>query len=277
MKGSGPMTELARPTTGYVHLPYTTDAGIGSKAHIGMVITSNDQTLPYEARNLLNIPGVALYESKVLSTRQRDAEISIEALGRLAEPIVAAVRQINTMHAPDVVAVGCTSGAMAIGPAVLRDKIKTVYPNAQATDPLTGLIQALRTLRARNICFISPYPPAVSEPMIAALRTAGFQVPLVGAFHRDGSNIGADAPFIDPTSIVEAAVQMGHAETVDVVLLACTQLRVAERIEDIEAAIGKPVITSNQAMCWHALRLTGYAQPVEGAGRLFRLDCVRQD
>jgi len=266
------MNELTVPSTGCVRLPYNTDAGIGFTAHIGMVITSNDQTLPYEARNLLNIPGVALYESKLLSTRPRDGELNFEALSRLAEPIVAAVRQINTMRAPDVVAVGCTSGAMAIGPAVLRDKIRTVYPEAKTTDPFTGLIQSLRTLGAKRICFISPYPPAVSDRMTEALRTEGYEIPLVGAFHKEGENIGADAPFIRPESIIKAAVQMGRAANVDVVLLACTQLRVAEYIEEIETLIGKPVITSNQAMCWHALRLIGYDRPIAAAGRLFRLD-----
>ena len=52
--------------------------------------------------------------------------------------------------------------------------------------------------------------------------------------------------------------------------MACTQMRPAHLIEELEGSIGKPVITSNQALCWHALRLAGYREPVEGWGQLFR-------
>jgi maleate isomerase len=31
------------------------------------------------------------------------------------------------------------------------------------------------------------------------------------------------------------------------------------------------VVTSNQAMAWHALRLAGHVEPVAGFGRLLRL------
>ena len=41
-------------------------------------------------------------------------------------------------------------------------------------------------------------------------------------------------------------------------------------IEDIEAAIGKPVVFSNQANFWHCLRLAGIEDRIEGFGRLLR-------
>jgi maleate cis-trans isomerase len=39
-------------------------------------------------------------------------------------------------------------------------------------------------------------------------------------------------------------------------------------IETLEADLGKPVITSNQAVLWRALRLTGVRQRIPGFGRL---------
>ena len=41
-------------------------------------------------------------------------------------------------------------------------------------------------------------------------------------------------------------------------------------IETIEQAIGKPVVTSNQALVWHSLKLVGYAQGIAGYGCLFQ-------
>jgi maleate isomerase len=37
-----------------------------------------------------------------------------------------------------------------------------------------------------------------------------------------------------------------------------------------EAAIGKPVIASNQALAWHMMRLAGLKDAPENCGRLFQ-------
>jgi maleate cis-trans isomerase len=41
-------------------------------------------------------------------------------------------------------------------------------------------------------------------------------------------------------------------------------------IERLERDLGKPVVTSQQAALWRALRLSGLADPVPGFGRLLR-------
>jgi maleate cis-trans isomerase len=41
-------------------------------------------------------------------------------------------------------------------------------------------------------------------------------------------------------------------------------------IERLERDLGKPVVTSQQAALWRALRLAGLADPVPGFGRLLR-------
>jgi maleate isomerase len=48
-------------------------------------------------------------------------------------------------------------------------------------------------------------------------------------------------------------------------------LRIAELIPELEARIGKPVISSNFAMAWHALRLAGVEDREPHLGRLFAL------
>ncbi|WP_411431441.1 hypothetical protein [Sinorhizobium meliloti] len=46
-------------------------------------------------------------------------------------------------------------------------------------------------------------------------------------------------------------------------------MRAAGVIAELEKEIGKTIITSNQALCWHALRLSGCQHIVPGRGRLF--------
>ena len=53
--------------------------------------------------------------------------------------------------------------------------------------------------------------------------------------------------------------------------ISCTALRAAGIIPELERELGKPVAASNYAMAWHALRLAGYGDAVQGVGRLFTL------
>ncbi|MDX6330283.1 MAG: maleate isomerase, partial [Streptomycetaceae bacterium] len=70
-----------------------------------------------------------------------------------------------------------------------------------------------------------------------------------------------------PGRLYEFAVRNRSTEA-EGYFLSCTALRSAEIIEELEAELGKPVVTSNQAMVWHALRTGGVADPVPGYGRL---------
>ena len=67
---------------------------------------------------------------------------------------------------------------------------------------------------------------------------------------------------------MERATALGSEEDVDAVVLSCCDMPTIDAIPRIEAAIGKPVTSSNQALFWRALRSHGIAEPVEGFGRL---------
>jgi maleate isomerase len=73
---------------------------------------------------------------------------------------------------------------------------------------------------------------------------------------------------VAPQSIFEAAVAAGRGP-VDGVFLSCTGLRTAGVIARAEAAIGKAVVSSNQALAWHMLRLAGSRRTAPDRGMLF--------
>ena len=54
----------------------------------------------------------------------------------------------------------------------------------------------------------------------------------------------------------------------DAVLLSGTGLPTVGVLEMLERDLGKPVISSNQASLWRALRMAGVREPVAGFGRL---------
>ncbi len=69
-----------------------------------------------------------------------------------------------------------------------------------------------------------------------------------------------------------AVLELGAHDSVDAVFVACTNVRLADQVEALEAELGKPVTSSNHAIAWHCLRLAGVGDPVPGFGRLFRTE-----
>jgi hypothetical protein len=60
------------------------------------------------------------------------------------------------------------------------------------------------------------------------------------------------------------------ASGADAVLLSGTGLPTVAVLEMLERDLGKPVISSNQACLWQALRLAGVREAIPGFGRLLR-------
>ncbi|SVA70612.1 uncharacterized protein METZ01_LOCUS123466, partial [marine metagenome] len=60
-------------------LQFKTDSGMGSRANIGMIVLSSDQTLELEFRTLLDFEGVALYHARI----PNEMEITEETLAKM--------------------------------------------------------------------------------------------------------------------------------------------------------------------------------------------------
>ena len=58
------------------------------------------------------------------------------------------------------------------------------------------------------------------------------------------------------------------APAADAVLLSGTGLPTVGVLELLERDLGKPVLSSNQASLWRALRMAGVREPITGFGRL---------
>ncbi|MEM5300187.1 Asp/Glu/hydantoin racemase [Burkholderia sp. JPY481] len=263
------------PSDSWFAVPYEVDAGIGNRAHIGMVVISNDQTLSHEAHAMLKIPGVALYESRILTSRQRNQAVSAEVLKSQMEKIDAAVRQINSIRPSDVVALGCTYAAMVIGLRELERRVREVHPDSLVTEPFTGIKTALRSLGSNSVGLVSPYPRKVASQMAECIEAEGIKVKSICTFHNDSGFVSDEAAFISPASIANAVRATARSAEVDTVIVACTQMRAAAIIGSLERETGKKVISSNQALCWHALRLTGCEDIQSEWGQLFQASLPR--
>jgi maleate isomerase len=69
--------------------------------------------------------------------------------------------------------------------------------------------------------------------------------------------------------VMELAKRADRPEA-EALFLSCTNLRTFDALEPLEQELGKPVISSNLATMWHAIRLAGLAPRLAGLGSLYR-------
>ena len=238
------------------YMPFELDPSIGHRAAIGLIVLATDQTVEHEFRKILDIEGVAFYESRILN----DSTITPETLAAMAQRMSEAASVVLPGLPLDVVAYGCTSGAMIIGEENVFARIRESRPGVPCTTPITGAMAAFEALGAKRIALLTPYIDEINQTMRDFIQARGVEVPVMGSFNNENDN---EVGRISLASLRATALE----PSVDAVFVSCTNLRLIEYVEDLEAELGKPVTSSNHAMAWHALRLAGYASrcPVSAA------------
>jgi maleate isomerase len=250
-----------------VRLPFETDSEAEFRAaatRLGLIVLQSDEVIETEFRRLLDLEGVSILHSRVPSGR----EVTPETLTLMEAELPAAVRLLPPGLPFDVVAYACTSGSTVIGEARVAAAIHQVIPGVAVSNPLSGAKAALKALGLRRIGFVTPYVAAVSGAMRDNLVEAGFEIGAFGSFEVAEDGIVAR---MTPACILAAILRVGAASDCEGVFVSCTNLRTAGILEEAEARLGKPVVTSNQALAWHMLRLAGRPEPLAGRGRLFTL------
>ena len=137
-------------------------------------------------------------------------------------------------------------------------------PGVPSTTPVTAAIDGCKHLGLSKIALLTPYTDEVNQPILSFIQESGIEVLSMSTFNMDSD---IDVALIPTEIIVQAAVKADHDEA-EAIFLSCTALRSAECIAELEERLGKPVLTSNQAMLWRALRLAGYQGKIEGYGKL---------
>jgi maleate isomerase len=247
------------------HLPFDVDQGIAARAAIGLIVLATDQTVEHEFRNLLDLPGVAVYESRILN----DASITQETLRAMEARLANAAGLILPGLPLDVIAYGCTSASMVIGEQRVFEKIREARGEVACTTPITAALAGLDKLEARRIALLTPYRADINRFMQGYIEARGIEVPVMGSFNEEDDRRAAR---IDVPSIHRAALELGQRPEVDALFVSCTSLRFAGLVPELEDELGKPVTSSNHAMAWHCLRLAGIDDPLPARGRLFAQD-----
>lgn len=206
--------------------------------------------------------GVALYVSRI----PMSPDVNAATLATMEANLPRSAALFPPGATLDVIGFGCTSAATVIGPDRVANAVATARPECGVTEPLSALIAAGRAISASRLGFVTPYAPEVSALMRERLVDAGFEIVSFGSFEESDDRVVAR---IAPSSILEAIERVAAEGDCDAVVVSCTNLRCLDILAVAEARIGRPVLTSNQAMAWHMLRLAGVPDGCPQAGRLF--------
>lgn len=235
---------------------------IGSKATLGLVVLQADETIEQDFRRLFPDLGIAIYISRIPSGEA----LSTDTIAAMKENLPHSARLFPRAARFDAVGYACTSGTTLIGADAVAAMIRQGVKTPTVTDPLTAALAALRALNVTNLGLVTPYVKSIAAPVRDAFITAGMTVGETLTF---GEEVEARVARIAPESIKAAARQA--AQGAQAVFLSCTNLRTLDIINDLEAELGLPVLSSNQVLAWHMGQLTGAPLEPDLAGRVSKI------
>ena len=99
---------------------------------------------------------------------------------------------------------------------------------------------------------VTPYPEALTAPIRAGLEADGLTVPVASGL---GLTDSLEIAAVPPEAIARFAVETFRRGPADAVFVACCTFRAFDARDAIAAALGVPVVTSNQAALGAALRV----------------------
>lgn len=217
------------------------------------------ETFPYEFYRMAP-PGVTLCLTTLtfLNGTREEYQTSFDASLGAAEAMARA--------GVDLVVLG---GASPMESVLELDQVEKLIADTRArcgvpiTTAITAQVDALRALGAKKIATVLPGKANRSE----RLEFYGFEsvgVALAGHVYHEFGGVAVDEP-----AKLGRAVIREHPEA-DTLFFPAAHWPAAGAVETLERELGINVVSSAQAIVWHALRMAGIEDRVEGYGRLLK-------
>jgi maleate cis-trans isomerase len=240
---------------------------IGYRARLGFLLPPGNPTI--EPELMAMVPqGVSLHFHRMTARGTPGAldgqsERNREMLASLDEciAILASVK-------PDIITIAHTATSYDLGQAeeaALLSRLAKASGTKVAT-AFASVAAALERLGVKRVALGAPYSMETTEKGKAHLEAHGFEVV-------NHDSLKGVTNIYDETA--ERAYRLARAvdrPEAQAVFLSGTGMPTIPVLEMLETDLQKPVISSNAAMLWLALRACGVNQPIAGYGRLLTLD-----
>lgn len=230
---------------------------------LGFLLPSVNAVLePDVARLLAGDDELSGHFQRVLLPRNTEAEIAA-MIDRVEAPASALA------HAGvDVLGFACTAGGLIGGSGHDRRIAELIGARTglPATTTITAAVAALGTMGMRRIVLVAPYERWLVDREAEFLREAGFEVVADVAL---GLPEPRDCEAVSPQRIRRVVLD-ADLPRADGAFVSCADFRALAAVDALERDLGKPVVTSNQAVVWDMLRKVGSERRFDGFGRLLR-------
>ncbi len=228
------------------------------RARVGIVVPFSNTNLEPDMQ-MLRPNGVSLhfaraggYDLDAVPDSDQMRQFALASLDEVVSSLAAA--------RPDVILYGCTSATLAHGPDFDRQFAEQIsaMTGKPAITAAGALIHALKTLGVQRIAFSSPYVEALNQEAIDFLNQSGFETVSSAYVGADLGNYGQGE--LTPEKVFDLGLSADSDEA-EALVLSCTDMRAVEAVESLEERIGKPVVTSNQALMFAAAQMLELASP----------------
>jgi maleate cis-trans isomerase len=173
----------------------------------------------------------------------------------------------------DIIVFQCTgtsmSGGVDMDNYVVSEIAKATKRPAIST--ASAVKAALATLGARRLVFISETEQEGHDKKLKFLKEAGYEI----LADKAACLSGTDEYCVTPPQLWYDMGMGLRNDAADAIFISCANIQSIDVIADLEAALKKPVVTSNQAALWCALRTLGLPDVVPDLGALFQRDLAR--
>jgi maleate isomerase len=240
---------------------------IGFRARLGFLLPPGNPTIEPEMMAMAP-EGVSLHFHRMVArgtpgALDGQAERNRSMVEHLPESI-----EMLALVKPDIVVIAHTATSYDLGREA-ENALLARLAQASATKVTTAFASvaaALERLGVKRVALGAPYSAETTAKGKAHLEAHGFQV----VSH---DNLKGVTNIYDETA--ERAYRLARSvdtPEAEAVFLSGTGMPTVPVLEMLEQDLQKPVISSNSAMMWLALRACGVNQPVGGYGRLLTLD-----
>ncbi len=245
--------------------------GWGWRARIGVLVPHSD-AMPESEFGAMAPEGVSVHGGRVLwgpvGKRIRD----LNAARAFADPpfvddAAEALADVP-MH---VIAYAFTSSSYLLGAdadAALKQRLEGRTKGIPIVIPCTAAVLALRSFGVHRLGLITPpwFSAELTSVGAEYFRSQGFDVPYAASAELPYRRAGLDD--VDPGQLYQW-VRTKLPATAEALFIGGNGMRAVGAIQALEEDLKRPVLTANQVLFWHALRLAGVRALVSGYGQIF--------
>ena len=239
---------------------------IGWRARLGFLVPPGNPTVEPEMAALAPA-GVSVHSHRMVARGEGGAPAGQAERNRMMIGHLEESASLLAMVKPQIVVLAHTATSYALGrdgEARLLERLEAAAGTRVVT-AFGAIAAALERLGVKRLAYGTPYSEETTRQGRAHLEAHGFEI--VRCERLPGvTNIYDETP-----ERAYRLARMADAPDAEAVLLSGTGLPTFGVLQALESDLGKPVLSSNAAMMWHALRLAGVGESIAGYGRLLTL------